>query len=84
LPSGLRWFRPCRRPSRAARRPAGVGLVVRLEFLARQFDQFGDECFVLGEPFFALDLGALAVAGVGEEVGPLRGQFFAGGFIRWR
>ena len=63
---------------------AGIGFVAGLEFLAAQFDQLGEECAVLGQPFFAFDLGSLAVAGVGEEVGPLFGELFARGGIGGR
>ena len=46
-------------------------LLFGFELLAGQLDQLGDERIVLGQPFLALDLGALAVAGVGEEIVPL-------------
>ena len=57
---------------------AGVGLVVGLELLAGQLDQLGDERVVLAEPLLALELGPLAVAGVGQEVVPLGGELLAG------
>jgi hypothetical protein len=52
-----------------------VGFIVRLEFLAGDFSQLGDEAAVFRKPFVLLRLGALAVAGVGEETGPLRRKF---------
>src|SRR4051812_6228712 len=56
----------------------GVGLVVRLELLAGQLDQLGDERVVIREPLLALVLGALAVAGVGEVVVPFGRERLAG------
>src|SRR5439155_1101307 len=56
---------------------AGVGFVVGVELFTGQLDQFRQKSAVLGQPFFALDFRALAVAGVGEEVGPLGLERFA-------
>src|SRR5438067_7923748 len=57
--------------------PAGLLLVLRLELPACQLDQLGDERPVLGEPALALDLGPLAIAGVGQEVAPAGGEAHA-------
>jgi hypothetical protein len=48
------------------------------ELLAAQLGELGGEGVVLLEPGLALDLGALAVAGVGEEVEPLLRELRAG------
>ena len=58
------------KPSSSAALRASA-LLLGSNFLPREFDQFGDEGGMLAQPFVALGLGALAVAGVGEEFGPL-------------
>ena len=50
---------------------AGVIFVVRLELLPVQLDQLGVERIVLGQPLVFFDLGALAVAGVRQEMMPV-------------
>ena len=57
---------------------AGVVLVASFELLAGQLDQLRLERLVLGEPLLAFVLGALAVAGVGQEIDTLGGQRLAG------
>src|SRR5690242_11418966 len=53
---------------------SGVIFVIRFELLSADLDQLGRKRAVLAEPLLALELCAFAVAGVGEEVGPLLGQ----------
>ena len=58
--------------------PAGVGPCCSASnFLPASSTSSATNALVLGEPLLALDLGALAVAGVGEEVVPLVGQHLA-------
>ena len=48
---------------------------------ARQLNEVGKKGVVIGQPLFLLELGPLAIAGVGEEIDPLLRQPRAAGLI---
>ncbi len=58
-------------------RLAGLAFVGRVELLAAEFRKLGNEGAVIAHPRFAFNLRALAVPGVGEELGPFFGELLA-------